>query len=242
MVTIPKGDGEMPKLEGINSIVLPKAIEKMNQNKSFTNLTKLAKTDAAASVAAALISNKLYDRVDQATEGLTAGNIENLGYVTMGPLLLGFAAWLKQDAEARGIKELFFLARDGKVMKQAYDLYCTYTGGGATSHYMYASRRSINVPSISSVEHIYEILEAPFAPCPLKKLLERRFGITQDMIPDTILEQIDIDSEVKKDDSKLFKKIEKLERVILNNSAKEKRVLDKYIKQIGLGSDKSSHS
>ena len=56
----------------------------------------------------------------------------------------------------------------------------------AKSHYMYASRRSINVPSISSIEHIYEILEAPFAPCSLKKLLERRFGITQDMIPDTI--------------------------------------------------------
>ena len=231
----PKGDGEMPEQEGIKSIVLPKAIEKMKENKSFAGLVKQAESNLCASVTAALISNRLYDRVDQDTDGLSAGHIEHLGYSTMGPLLLGFAAWIKHDAQQRGITDLFFLARDGKVMKQAYDLYCSYTGSGAKSHYMYASRRSINVPLITSIEQIYEILGAPFAPCPLKVLLERRFGITSDMIPKNILVQVDINAEVARTDDTLYQKVSKLEEIILQNASEEKVLLEQYIKQVGLG-------
>ncbi|WP_026972329.1 hypothetical protein [Aliagarivorans marinus] len=231
----PNGDGSKPKELGINAIVIPKVMDKLKKNKSFSSLLKQTDANLSASVTAALISNRLYDRADKSVEGLSTGSLYGLGYTAMGPLLLGFAAWLKEDASKRGIQDLYFLARDGKVMKQAYDLYCSYTGGGARSHYMYASRRSINVPCIERAEQIYEILKAPFASCPLKSLLESRFGLSAELIPEEISSKIDLERVTSPHDSDLVSVFEAFEGLILSNAKAERVALDKYIQKVGIG-------
>ncbi|HFL9510311.1 TPA: hypothetical protein ACG5Y9_005350, partial [Escherichia coli] len=50
------------------------------------------------------------------------GSPLKLGYYGLGPLLLGYAKWLVESAIKDKVERLYFLSRDGKIMKQAYDI------------------------------------------------------------------------------------------------------------------------
>lgn len=73
---------------------------------------------------------------------------QRLGYETMGPLLYGYTTWLMSELRKAGIKKIFFLARDGQIMKKAFDL--VNTNKEFESHYLYASRRALQVPILAN--------------------------------------------------------------------------------------------
>lgn len=68
---------------------------------------------------------------------------ERVGCGVLGPLLLGFASWLAAEAAAHGFDTLFFCARDGRVMREAFELYKTATGLHLPTHYLCVSRQVI---------------------------------------------------------------------------------------------------
>ena len=78
------------------------------------------------------------------------------GYNCFGPILYNFSKWLIDDLKKKDIKKVYFLARDGMMMKKAFDLVNINTD--ITSYYLYASRRAIIVPSLWKVEKITDIL------------------------------------------------------------------------------------
>nr|VFJ58576.1 MAG: Predicted hydrolase, HAD superfamily [Candidatus Kentron sp. DK] len=65
------------------------------------------------------------------------------GELVFAPLLLSLVIWLKQDMEKKGLRKIIFLARDGQVVKQAFDL--LYKDEVDTD-YLYASRRMLTLP------------------------------------------------------------------------------------------------
>lgn len=67
-----------------------------------------------------------------------------VGYVCLGPLLLGFSKWLEKCFKEDKIDKVFFLSRDGKIMERAYET----IRGNAKHQYFYASRRALIVPTI----------------------------------------------------------------------------------------------
>ena len=75
------------------------------------------------------------------SKSLHQGNFwKNFGYSVLGPLLLGFIKWLREEAGKDAIDQIVFLARDGNIIKRAFDLlfdhaFCT--------DYMYVSRKSV---------------------------------------------------------------------------------------------------
>jgi FMN phosphatase YigB (HAD superfamily) len=69
-----------------------------------------------------------------------------VGYGAFGPALLGFVQWLHRTATGRGRDHLYFLARDGQVMKRAYEAYWGEQALPAT--YLAASRRLLRMPAI----------------------------------------------------------------------------------------------
>lgn len=79
-----------------------------------------------------------------------------LGYQKFGPLLYGFVNWLKKEIKQEQITKIFFLSRDGFIMKKAFDL---IKEENIESEYFYASRRSIIVPSLWKVKDINEIFD-----------------------------------------------------------------------------------
>ena len=76
------------------------------------------------------------------------------GYENFGILLWGFTKWLIDDLRSNGTEQAVFLARDGHILKQAYDL-MGYSSE-IPSRYMEMSRRSIRTSSSFSMPQTYE--------------------------------------------------------------------------------------
>lgn len=81
------------------------------------------------------------------------------GYAQFGKVLWGYAHWIHDVAKGKGITKLFFLARDGYIMKKAYDL-CIEDHSIETK-YLEVSRRSLRGPVLwmdSSFETILSMV------------------------------------------------------------------------------------
>lgn len=75
------------------------------------------------------------------------------GYEILGPLLYGYCVWLNENLNKNNIKKIFFLSRDGKIMKKAFDILFP----NFNTCYMLASRRALTVPTLC----LYEELKNP---------------------------------------------------------------------------------
>lgn len=104
---------------------------------------------AARSVAQGLVANRVTRARRSANAAQDDGFWEDLGYATAGPLLVGYTEWLIEQARVRGLDALYFLAREGLIIQQVYDrLVATAEGGVSETHYLYGSRRALNVAAI----------------------------------------------------------------------------------------------
>ncbi len=66
-----------------------------------------------------------------------------LGYELAGPLLFGYALWLRQQVRQQGLQTLYFLARDGYWLQQLFTLMDAQWGPCCTHHYVGISRESV---------------------------------------------------------------------------------------------------
>lgn len=65
----------------------------------------------------------------------------------LGPVLGSFTRWLLANALARGVKRLYFLARDGYLMRQAGETFCQTLGLPVDCRYLYCSRYALRLPN-----------------------------------------------------------------------------------------------
>ncbi|WP_225748967.1 hypothetical protein [Paraeggerthella sp. Marseille-Q4926] len=65
-----------------------------------------------------------------------------VGYSILGPILAKFCEWIHERKEDEGIDKLFFVARDGYLMKRFYEILYS----DEQCEYLLASRRSTTVP------------------------------------------------------------------------------------------------
>lgn len=80
----------------------------------------------------------------------------DFGYSNFGPLLYGFCLWLKENVKKNDIDNIYFLARDGYIIKKAYEM---IFGELDNIYYLEASRRSLRVPYLSQKDSIDEMLD-----------------------------------------------------------------------------------
>lgn len=102
----------------------------------------------------------------------------DLGYNIIGPLCYGFAAWLAVQARCAGIEHIYFLSRDGWLLKKAFDLLPEESRAGLTSHYLYSSRRAVWFASLDEntpEKEFYEILSGAAPYLPVHAFLTRIF-------------------------------------------------------------------
>ena len=66
----------------------------------------------------------------------------------VGPLLLGYVCWIIDDARRRGLKRLYFLARDGQILTSLANKVLAWAGLDMQAVYMMASRRAFYLPSL----------------------------------------------------------------------------------------------
>ena len=101
----------------------------------------------------------------------------NWGYSLVGPLLTSFVSWLLQKAREDGVERLYFLSREGKIIKQIYDLWTNGDTKAPKSDYLVVSRRTTSVAAISKLDDILEIAKTHYYRNPIEKFLMTRYGL-----------------------------------------------------------------
>lgn len=101
----------------------------------------------------------------------------NLGYTLVGPLLVSFSNWLVQKTKEDNIKRLYFLSREGKLMKDVYDCWTQGLIDIPQSDYLIISRRAASVSAISEFDDILNIATTIFFPNTVESFLYTRYGL-----------------------------------------------------------------
>jgi len=223
-----KGDIEMSEKKGLNSIYTPKTnINFLNSGKPNESIDSFFRKNLNNSSTLVIqdIAERFYQ--DKSIESsLFDGKEYKLGYKGLGPLVIGFVYWLYENAKRDGIKTLYFLSRDGKIFKDAFDI---IKQDEIKTKYIYSSRQVVKVSSINSIEKIEDIVYAPIYSTRLDKWLKIKFDLDIDDINFKVLKEkeIDIFDNIgnKTDRDLLFDVLEKHKEKIYNKNQKN---LDDY--------------
>lgn len=102
---------------------------------------------------------------------------ETFGYAVLGPLLLDYCTWLARMAREAGGRPLLFLSREGYLLLRAFRRLQQADSNLAALHasYLLVSRRTVNTPSLHTIEDLAPIFTAPYTG-PLRALLHARLG------------------------------------------------------------------
>lgn len=186
-------DGDMAKKYGMKTYIFPKALDNFKESRLGKEFLLPAHKmgGISTSVMAGIFSNKFYSAVwnRKNTKSFYSADPYQYGFTTLGPLVLGFVQWLYHRAKLHNINHLYFLARDGWVLKKAYDDLYKDVKDAPKSYYLYCSRRAVMVPSILSEDCIYELVDQNFNARSIESLLDSRFGLSWNEIPSEITKQ-----------------------------------------------------
>lgn len=137
-----RGDWINSRINGINSILIPKEINNLNYYNE-NGLEESKKNDYI--FLQAFINNNL---------PMNKNQYFKIGYETLGTLLYGYSKWILDSCKKNNVKEIFFLAREGHLLKQSFDL---INDTDIKSKYLYVSRRSVRPALLKDVESIEEL-------------------------------------------------------------------------------------
>ena len=120
--------------------------------------------------------NKIAD-FHAADADLLGGDAFGTGFNIVGPVVLSFCGWLLEQACQDGIEDLYFLAREGQLIKQVYDAWIAGRPEAPRSHYLQVSRRAVNVPTLETFEDALAIAREVFHAGPASSFLYERYGL-----------------------------------------------------------------
>ncbi len=104
------------------------------------------------SIYIATVANKCYANRDSKSTRSENDFWYDFGYKYVGILFFAFNNWLSEQAAKDKVEKLYFLSRDGYIMKQVYDSVSQLVENIPPSEYMYASRRALNLPGIIELD------------------------------------------------------------------------------------------
>jgi predicted HAD superfamily hydrolase len=163
----------------------------------------------------------------------TTNDFHWFGFEIFGPILYGFSKWLHQQVKDFSIEKLYFLSRDGYIIKQAYEL--LFEGKTVSIHYLYSSRRAYIVPTFHKysttqkmIRHLYSggilTLESAF----------KQLGLEREDYRDVSSEDLSQEFYFVKDllsNEQMLKILETKYSKIVERSQNEYELLKKYLAQ-----------
>ncbi len=83
----------------------------------------------------------------------------HIGCRYAGPVLYSYAAWIVEQAVKKDIKRLYFIARDGYLIKKIVDIILKQKKTGIETYYIYGSRRAWRMASLSENHYnLYQMI------------------------------------------------------------------------------------
>ncbi|UTF51201.1 HAD-IA family hydrolase [Desulfomicrobium sp. ZS1] len=185
------GDISIPKSLGINTFQTPRAIELMaSQSDNWRTVCESSKKSRtfSQSLSLGLVAQKLFDnQYDLPQKNTDFGGCPfAFGYAAFGPAVVGFASWLNRMVKSDMINHLVFLSRDGKIVKDIFDL--LYHNCNVSTNYFYASRRALRVAGIKNDADIINITLSPIYSTTIQDFFKDKFGLDSEYIDTEILQ------------------------------------------------------
>jgi len=139
-----RGDFIQARANGIKSILIPKNVNKL----SYYNIDSLEQIQYFEyKNLQAFINNNI---------NLNKSEYFNVGYEILGILLYGYSKWLIENLKKNNIEKVFFLAREGSLLKKAFDI---INDSNIKSEYLYISRRSVRPALLENIETLQDLCE-----------------------------------------------------------------------------------
>lgn len=92
-------------------------------------------------------------------EDAQQNELEKISFMTTGPVLFDFVWWILHEAQNRKLKVLYFLARDGYILREIALKFCQKFHLDIECRYLYCSRASLRMPSYHLIgEEAYDLL------------------------------------------------------------------------------------
>lgn len=214
-----EGDYNQPKRIGMNALKIPKFFKKSGYSYKFDDKIK----------------EDCFNSFIYNTEPNGYDDYQKFGYECFGPFLWGYVNWIYRSLKETDIKKVYFLSRDGLIMKEAFDI--CFSDSAIDSHYLEVSRRSLRVP-ILWMDCRFETVLNMISPSKLISLntVFDGVGLSMDdyieliaangMQPSDVFDRSYITS-----NDKLLNLYEQLIPYIIENSKKEYEYIIKYIRQ-----------
>lgn len=219
-----------PKLKGIDAIVIPKNNNFWHHYGAHDISNNILKTDYDN--LCSFIGNRLSLKQHNDKRSYYYG----IGYENFGPLLYGYCEWLSIEIKKLNFNKIFFLSRDGQIIKKAYENICE---SDSNHEYIYVSRRALIIPTLWMCHTLSEVADTMFF---------QRLGTIEEFLNRIGLEAVKYQKVTEQygfdintiysyktlfEDSSFNLFFDRIFDDVKNNSKKEYDLLVRYLKQIG---------
>lgn len=109
--------------------------------------------------------------------------IGEYGQQVIAPILVDYVEWVLEKTQSRGIQRLYFLARDGHILKEIAEHICDKRQLSVSCRYLYCSRYALRTASypLLSQEEVLSMVGEGCVRCTPRVLLERSH-LTEDQV------------------------------------------------------------
>lgn len=149
------GDFNMPKSLGINAYRLVRSVDKMYNHKlygSHFHIRGNFNRSLGESVLIYLIARQNFDNPEMLKvpeNSFAHGNAFLLGYNIFAATIIGYVMWIYQQKKINHYDALFFMARDGHILKEVYQI--LYPNDDTLLQYMYGSRKLMRYTAMPDI-------------------------------------------------------------------------------------------
>ena len=166
-------DVEQANRNGITGLFLPKAVEIMSgsnpgiyggelyqnaflRNRGTEDYALMFQYYPGVRCMLALAANRFFDDpfVSFNRSSDFNGDPAYVGYAALGPHLMALAKWIEKRADALNVGTVHFVARDGYMVKRAFDL---VNRSGVRSSYIRLSRKALMLADVDSPEDLLSL-------------------------------------------------------------------------------------
>jgi predicted HAD superfamily hydrolase len=236
-------DGKMAQKFGIETVIIPKSIDYLRQTELgnfFHNAFSAPSFDS--SIIVGMIANRFFSAPTSSYKknSLCDGSLFNIGYAILGPFVLGYVQWVIRRMQSHQIDHAYFLARDGYLIMKVYEALKRVMPDLPSHTYLFCSRRSVVVPSISDERDIFEIASLNFGSTTAKNFLKSRYGLRIADMPPEVLRKHGIKADgstliaYPRDLALIIHLVSDLKPYILEKAEAERVTYLRYLKQEGV--------
>ena len=172
-----QSDVENPKKYGMQAMHLPRTVGLLQgrnpgiyTGQSFNKIFKTGDRYHDMSLAyggftgmrslCAVVANKIFDFPYVSFNRSSDLNADPrfIGYFPLGMHIYAVARWLIENTRGKGYRRLHFVARDGYMIKRAYDILSEGEEGLPESNYLRASRKAFAIADIRSLADMHSVV------------------------------------------------------------------------------------